>query len=670
MADIRRIVSLATLTNGIINPSGEADASNWQSVAGAGSASAAAQGSGARTGATGTKHVETTGTGVTVGTGIWLNAYLGATPVAPGQRVWGYGWGKGTTSASALDLRIQFYDYAFAFISQASVGLVTSPTTNQWYEFQGSAVAPTNAAYCSLTLFMTNSTTTPTLYADDFALVVDESFAGPYFDTVATVSTIIKTLEVDGSLMATRDSFAINPPQRTVSAAGTGRRYGGTYAVADSHANAEATWSILTKGNTADLCSQAVEAVIQPLENLSTPNTYLEWRPDGNTYSTFYEIRGPGTWKYNYSRMQYTSNNVVQLDVSIPVSPLGRGATTAATFGTSANPLTTPAALQVPGIVGGTAPAQVDLTVSHNNVAGKMFGAVGWWSRLPTPPPGYNNCYGLIQGEATTTLYVNNVAFPGLAGSWTSTGVVGANGGNALVTPAVTGQSGNNTAIYAVSTAGIKSATVDLEIWAQVFVSPTTLGTVTNPTITAWATGAGGGTKIYTREWGSAGRPLVQSTFAEQLTRVGTITLPVQRVSSQWYLSVNMSWSTVGGAGGGNMGLDTIMLLPADSRICSPTGEPGDSSYPTFLGGASAGYVTSKTVYSDLSSTIKYGGLPGADSGMGGSLIEFPPGYVDMGIIMSEWPPDGGDTGNYTSATIPCWLDFKITPRYFVVKGT
>jgi hypothetical protein len=313
MADIRRIVSLATLTNGIINPSGEADASNWQSVAGAGSASAAAQGSGARTGATGTKHVETTGTGVTVGTGIWLNAYLGATPVAPGQRVWGYGWGKGTTSASALDLRIQFYDYAFAFISQASVGLVTSPTTNQWYEFQGSAVAPTNAAYCSLTLFMTNSTTTPTLYADDFALVVDESFAAPYFDTVATVSTIIKTLEVDGSLMATRDSFAINPPQRTVSAAGTGRRYGGTYAVADSHANAEATWSILTKGNTADLCSQAVEAVIQPLENLSTPNTYLEWRPDGNTYSTFYEFRGPGTWKYNYSRLQYTSNNVVLL---------------------------------------------------------------------------------------------------------------------------------------------------------------------------------------------------------------------------------------------------------------------------------------------------------------------------------------------------------------------
>lgn len=655
MADIRRLVTLKDIKNEVINPGGEADASNWTAGAGAGSAGTPVQVTANRTGSSGTKSVQTTGAGVTSGFGMWLNAYPGATPVSPDQRVWAYGWASATTATTSMTLNIQWFNSAGAYLSQSPAQFITPITTNTWYELQGTATAPTGAAYCSLTVLMINTTTAPVLQADDFCLVVDDTFAGPYISTTSTISTVVKDLEVDNKLMAARDTFSIKAPDRNVSSAGSGRRYAGTYAISDSHSNAQANWKLLVTDTTADLASQAVEAALQPLETLNTPDLHLEWRPDGNTYSTFYEIRGPATWQFNYSRIQYTSNQRLELDVQIPISPLGRGGVTTQSFASSGTPLVTPAVIGLTSAIPGSAPAQVEMTLSRvDTTFNPAFAVVGWWSRLPSPPTGYNNCYSFIQGEATK---------PGTTPTtWVSSGSGTASGGNEL-RAAVSG-AGTASATYGISTLGVTSATVDIEIWARVNIS----STIVSPKITA-SLQSGVGASIYTREWGLAGRPIAVPTSNQwRLTRVGTITIPAQKVASNWNLNIGMSWaagSTV------SLSLDCLLLVPADQRAVSPSGEALDSSYPRFLQNSSnSGRVISKTIKSDLSGSVKLDGNIAPDPGLGGSLLEFPPGNVDMAVLLSEMPADSGADALTMSSSFNCWLDFKITPRYFVVKGS
>lgn len=654
MADIRRLVTLKDIKNEVANTGGEADASGWTAAAGAGSAGAPVQVTANRTGSTGTKSIQTTGVTVTANAGIQLLANVAATPVSPGQRVFGYGWGRCTTASTFLDLRISFYNSAAVLISHASVQVVV-PTTNTWYELQGSAVAPANSAFCSLNLLQTNTSTSPVLQADDFMLVVDDTFAGPYIDTTSTVSTVVKDLEVDNKLMAGRDSFTIKAPDRNVSSAGSGRRYAGTYAISDTHTNAQANWKLLVTDTTADLASQSVEAVLQPLERLNSPDLHLEWRPDGNTYSTFYEIRGPATWQLGYSRLQYTSNRRLELDVQIPISPLGRGGVTTQTFASSGTPLATPAVIGLTSAIPGSAPAQVEMTLNRtDNTSNPAFAVLGWWSRLPSPPTGYNNCYSFIQAEATK---------PGTTPTgWASTGDAGASGGNYLAVAA--SGAGTASAKYGISTLGVTSATIDIEIWARVASNP---GTV-SPKITA-SMQSGVGASIYTREWGLAGRPITVPTVNNyRLTRVGTITIPTQSVASNWTLTIGMSWAA---GSTGTIGLDCLMLVPADQRAVSPSGEALDAYYPRFLQNTSnSARVISKTIKTDLSGSVKLDGNIAPDPGLGGSLLEFPAGNVDMAVLLSEMPADSGADALFMSSNFNCWLDFKITPRYFVVKGS
>ena len=662
MADIRRLVTLTTVTNRILNASGEVDATNWTAASGAGSASTPAAAGGARTGSSGVKHVETTGTGVTSGQGIWLNASPASIPISPDQEVWAYGWMRPGTSASDLTLSVQWFDAGDTYISQDPVQYRTSPTTGTWYEMQGTAVAPANAASCSLTARMTNSTTTPVLWADDFAVVVSDSYAGPWFEGTATLSALVNDLEVDQKLIAARDTFSIKAPERTVVQAGSYRRYAGTRAVSDSHANATAQWKLLVKDTTADLASKAVEAVLQPLEALNTPGLHLEWRPDGNTESTFYEVRGPATWQLGYSRIRFSTTQVYELDVTIPISPLGRGGGAAVqSFGSQASPVTTPAVVQLSQPITGTAPAQAAMTISRvDNASNPSFVAIGWWNRLPAPPTGYTNCYGLIQGEATKTGTTPT--------GWTSAGHVDASGGNLLQNSTSEGP-GTAKAQYAITTEGITGPTVDIEVWGRTRI--------------AWACVAprfalsfsqGVGAPIYTREWGLAGRPLVPGAYPSipfRMTRLGSVTLPVKDVSPLWTLTVDAAWSDQPVVGlGPVIGLDYLMLLPANSRACSPSGEAFDVSYPKFMQSASnTGDVISKTIHSDLSGTVSLRGIDAADTGLGGALLEFPPGEIDVGLLCSEIPPDSPAVDGLSAPSLDCWLDFNIVPRYFAVNG-
>ena len=661
MADIRRLVTLEEVTNLVGgNAGGEIPAWGWSTDQDTGTiVTQQVQVAAPRPGSAGTKCMEATWTGVTAGTKVRMNVGgdppSGQTEIGGSLRVWGYVWGRVSTTSTNLALQVMWWNSAGALISTVDLQAIASPTTNTWYELQGSAVSPSNAVRGSLWLTSTTTSTTPGLRGDDGSFIAHPSYAGPFVDTTSTVSTTVKDLEVDNKLMAGRDSFTIKAPDRTVSSAGSGRRYAGTYAVTDSHSNAQANWKLLVTDTTADLASQAVEAVLQPLESLNTPDLHLEWRPDGNTYSTFYEVRGPATWQLGYSRLQYTSNQRLELDVQIPISPLGRAGVATQTFASAAYPLVTPAVIGLTSAIPGSAPAQVEMTLSRvDNTFNPAFAVVGWWSRLPSPPTGYNNCYSFIQGEATK---------PGTTPTtWVSSGSGTASGGNEL-RAAVSG-AGTASATYGISTLGVTSATVDIEIWARVNIS----STIVSPKITA-SLQSGVGASIYTREWGLAGRPIAVPTSNQwRLTRVGTITIPAQKAASNWNLNIGMSWaagSTV------SLSLDCLLLVPADQRAVSPSGEALDSSYPRFLQNSSnSGRVISKTIKSDLSGSVKLDGNIAPDPGLGGSLLEFPPGNVDMAVLLSEMPADSGADALTMSSSFDCWLDFKITPRYFVVKGS
>lgn len=474
-------------------------------------------------------------------------------------------------------------------------------------------------------------------------------------DSAGTVTTV-KDLEVSSSYQAVRGSFAVKAPDRQTAMVGSGRRYAGQGAVAESHQNGEVSWKALVRGASQDVCLQNVESMIAAFEQLEYPGLHLEWRPDGATYSTYYEVRGPARWQPSYDWAQFTGAGSMIVEVAVPVAPLARGATQSI----SVSSFTAPNVVQLGSAVNGTAPARVQVGVGKaSGQQGPAFGLLGWWQRLAAPPAGYSSPFGLIEAETVLSGSTNVV--------WASGADAGSRGGNRLAATASGAQTA--TSRYGVSTAGLSGRQVELEIFARVYV-PTTL---VSPRVTAsFYTDGGAGSSVFTREWGSAGRPVsVPSSSGYRLTRVGTVSLPLQTaalaVETKWVLKLDVSWAA---GSSGTVGLDWIALVPAGQRACSPTGEPLDSAYPRFM--PSGTNAATKTVTPDLAGMLTTSGATNAaDTGLGGSVIEVPPGNVDMLVLLSEQVPDEPSSANlngkeWTGTT----MSLNVVPRYFLVRGS
>ena len=474
-------------------------------------------------------------------------------------------------------------------------------------------------------------------------------------DSAGTVTTV-KDLEVSSSYQAVRGSFAVKAPDRQTAMVGSGRRYAGQGAVAESHQNGEVSWKALVKGATSDVCLQNVESMIAAFEQLEYPGLHLEWRPDGATYSTYYEVRGPAKWQPAYDWAQFQGAGSMLVAIAVPVAPLARGANQTI----SVSSFTAPNVVQLGTAVGGTAPARVQVGVGKaSGQAGPAFGLLGWWQRLSAPPAGYNAPFGMIEAETVLSGSTNVV--------WASAADAGSRGGNRLQATASGAQTA--TSRYGVSTAGLAGRNVELEIFARVYV-PTTL--VSPRIVASFYTDGGAGSSVFTREWGAAGRPIsVPSSSGYRLTRVGTVSLPLSTaqlaVESKWVLKLDMSWAA---GSSGTVGLDWIALVPAGQRACSPTGEPLDSAYPRFM--PSGTNAATKTVTPDLAGMLTTSGATNAaDTGLGGSVIEVPPGNVDMLVLLSEQVPDEPSSGNlngkeWTGTT----MSLSVIPRYFLVRGS
>lgn len=210
-------------------------------------------------------------------------------------------------------------------------------------------------------------------------------------------------------------------------------------------------------------------------------------------------------------------------------------------------------------------------------------------------------------------------------------------------------------------------AEIDLEIWGRFLLSTTLVTPTVITSIRPFETGLG--TTRYTHEWGSAGKPMAiaNASAIYRPYRLGTITVPADAVCSvPMKLFVN---ATTGIGSTGSFGLDYLWIVPLRARALSPTGRILNTAYPKWITTANQ---VSKTIYNDLSGAIMPARdvRPHPDHGLGGSLLEFPPGDVALFVKLSDVVPD-----DPTGASVDEALSFQgtvaidLTPRSRLMRS-
>ena len=442
-------------------------------------------------------------------------------------------------------------------------------------------------------------------------------------ETAGTVGVLLD-LETGSTYQAVRDSFTVTPGQRKQTMADSQRRYGGSRTTGETHENGSISWQIVVDAATADACTAAVEALIGQLEILAVTRNdiHLEWKPQGSTASTYYEVRGPATWKPTYSWIRFVGVQSMSVEISIPVAPLAK----LAAVNIAISSTTMPNTVVLGSAVTGNAPAlaTVSLTTS-GGTSPPIWAMIGWTKRPGSPLASSVAPWGIIEAETGTSL-----------SGWASTAVGVYRGGNGL--QVTTSGAGTASALWAIDPSVMQPdeftpGEFQCEVWARIRVG----NTVVSPKLILSLepfTGTTFGGAQYSAEYGSSGKLLTLGAGAtvERPVKLGTLSLPVDTVAPlKWNLRLQGSWA-VGSSG--VLGIDYLWLVPARQRALSPSAKPNDSAYPDFIGSTAA---TTKLIRSDLSGRVASGaGNLGRDAGLGGSLIELPVGTVDLMVMLSS----------------------------------
>jgi hypothetical protein len=419
---------------------------------------------------------------------------------------------------------------------------------------------------------------------------------------------------------------------------------------------------------------QKVESVLAQIE--ANPwSLLLEWKPAGASEPSLFEVRETGNWTPEYDERAFTGAGLFVFQVQIPVAPLVQGLPVSVYKGTG---LTLPAVLELNSIPG-DAPAKAEVGIEPQATtdpasAVAAWALIGWCSRPTTPIPKTvrqeeeakeaawsHPPFGLL--EATGAEYQEE---------WVEKLSGEARGGKLLAATAASGklyQAGwriNPATMVPDSFSG----ELAVEVWGRVMLAPT----LKTPTLVVSARSeseSNYAASRYTDEFGSAGRTLtVPSTkTCFRMTRLGTLHLLIEPLRVQpWWLWVTGS---VGAGSSGEWGINYLMLCPVMQRACSPTSkELAGPSYPKF----STRPYCLKTIRSDLSGWANfYGGSGGfPDTGLGGSLLELPPGNTNLLVKLSNLVPDDptitgtpattSDALAFTSAKV----EVTVTPRWFL----
>lgn len=172
----------------------------------------------------------------------------------------------------------------------------------------------------------------------------------------------------------------------------------------------------------------------------------------------------------------------------------------------------------------------------------------------------------------------------------------------------------------------------------------------------------------YTDEWGSAGRPVTvpAGNIKYRMTRLGTIRMLVNPLSPRiWNLVVQLTCLSTAT----KMGIDYLMLCPVLQRSCGPSGKVNGETYPRF---AQTAQAISKTIKSDLTALTGKPGKNGhPDVGLGGQLLEVPPGEAQLlAKLCSMVPDDPTELNNvseqlaYSNTKVTVW----VTPRFYLAR--
>lgn len=159
--------------------------------------------------------------------------------------------------------------------------------------------------------------------ADRFRIVEIDSNTGQ--------PSLILNLEdytgTSGRYYKERDTFAYTPPTAQAPTVAQGGWRGGQRAVSVTHDNGTlaATFRVAadpSSNPTPDKSIAAANDLVRTIDEVAfRPNRYVEWRPVGATKSSFFEIRGPGTWAPTWSARRFESIQSFTITVSYPVAP-------------------------------------------------------------------------------------------------------------------------------------------------------------------------------------------------------------------------------------------------------------------------------------------------------------------------------------------------------------
>ena len=505
------------------------------------------------------------------------------------------------------------------------------------------------------------------------------------FNTAALTFTSVVDLNT-GSINLVRDSFKTQAPARKQQFSDSNRRYGGSRISSETHDNGAVAASLLVTGSSADDAVNRWETTLTAIES-SSADYFIKWQPESATYPVYYEVRGPATWNAAYRWIEFqTASKPLVFEVSWPVAPLATRQPI--TFTTSSG--TYPATVAIPSASGysvsvpGSAPALLDLRV--NSAAIANWFKVSWTKTPATPLSNSVAPFGVLPlvnstpaAAASTTLLSGTVSGVTYTAAMTAVADSTAlnNGRATVASPASGGTYGVAVDIdpSTLNEDDFSNGEVSLEVWARMKVASNHAATVTlslEP-----ADGTSFGEARYTSEYGSVGKGLPvpsSGTGAWHYYRLGTVTAYVDKYGGKkWRLVTKVYFSA---ASTNAFGIDYLAVVPSRQRALLPTGKPFNAtSYPAFIPSASA---TTKVVKSDLSGWTVAGTATATsvyhpDSGLGGQLMEIPPGNVSLFVKSSEEVPDEPvaatmlATADTESQTLT--ISGIITPRYFLGRG-
>jgi hypothetical protein len=129
-------------------------------------------------------------------------------------------------------------------------------------------------------------------------------------------------LENGSTFLKAAKTFQIAPGQRKPQMAGPARRYAGQRAIGENQDNGIVQWTALVSGaNVANQTCANADAMLAVFENWA-PGMLLEFRPDGASRSTFFDVRGAASWVPHYEWAQFAGARSITVDIQVPVAPL------------------------------------------------------------------------------------------------------------------------------------------------------------------------------------------------------------------------------------------------------------------------------------------------------------------------------------------------------------